>query len=128
MVGMVEVTLPQVPPRSPTRRRSHVSTSVPVLLLRRLVYDDGAGEHQDVVLAGGDVYAVGVAEAEPALADLGDGPAGAGEAVLVVEEVPLDLQVDRVGVAVSSTVNLYLNSVNSFCLTIATTRPPASSS
>src|SRR5262245_30358192 len=51
------------------------------------VDDDGAGEDEDVVFVGGDVDAVGVGPGEPAFGAGGDGAAGAGEFVFVVEEV-----------------------------------------
>jgi hypothetical protein len=82
----------------PTAADGRVEGSPLSLVLRRLADDDGAGEEQGIVFAGGNVDAGGVAEGEPAFGDLGDGVvaagAGAGEDVFVVEKVVGDLEVD----------------------------------
>src|SRR5262245_23915489 len=62
-------------------------------VVRHLVDADRDREDQGVVLAGSDLDAVGVADAEPALRHLGHGVAATLDLVLVVDDVPLRLQV-----------------------------------
>jgi outer membrane protein assembly factor BamB len=56
----------------------------------------GGGEDEDVVLAGEHLDAVGVADPEPPLGDLGDLMPVTFDRVLVVDDVPLDLHVRAV--------------------------------
>ena len=57
------------------------------------VDDDGAGEDEDVILAVGDVHAVGVGPGKPFFRDLGDGLIATGEGVFHVHETALSFQV-----------------------------------
>jgi hypothetical protein len=67
-------------PASPGRTRHHVE-------------GDGASDSEARVHLRSDLDAIGVSDAEPPFRDLGDALAVAHHAVLVVEDVPLDLDV-----------------------------------
>src|SRR4029450_11246739 len=70
--------------------------AVLAVVLGEVVDADGEGQDEGVVLAGDDGHAVGVADAEPALGDVGHRDAVPGDLVLVVEDVALDLQLAAV--------------------------------
>ena len=68
-----------------------------VLVVADLVDDHGAGEDQQVVLAGFDVHGVGVADRQPLLGDRGHHAATVAEGVVVVQETALGLVVVGAG-------------------------------
>ena len=71
--------------------------SMVLLVVADHIDDDGAGEQEDVVFAGGNFDAVGVGPGEPAFGAGGDDAAGAGELVFVVEKISLGLEVIGAG-------------------------------
>ena len=73
----------------PAGARGHRARRAQRLAAAHVVERDGEGEQQRLVLARGDLDAVGVAHAEPLLGDAGDDVVAALDLVLVVEKVPV---------------------------------------
>src|SRR5690349_3382520 len=83
------------PPRA--KRIARLDGETPAgLVVRHLVDADGRSEYQGLVLTGRDVDPVRVANAEPALGDLGDLVAVALDLVLMVDDVALGVQLAAV--------------------------------